>query len=163
MTQTRTRKTPASVKPTAAAPPMRMNLSHRPTVGKAAETVVFVAVGKLLVTAAVEDVTEILVGVVSVSVLDVEPGIVGICKDVVDVDVEPELPDVVLDTVAGDDVGVVLAVEVVLLGIGMGGIVLETMSPGPFPMVFVAVHNEDAGTGCARGVVGCPWKNVDVP
>ena len=159
MTQTRTRKTPASVKPTEAAPPMRTNRFHRATVGKAAETVVFVAVEELVVEE-VEDVTEILVGVVSESVVDVEPDVVGISEDVDD---ETELPDVVLVTVAEDDVGTVLAVEVVLLGMGMGGIVLETTSAAPFPMVFVAVHAEDAGTGCARGVVGCPWKKVDVP
>lgn len=31
------------------------------------------------------------------------------------------------------------------------------------PIVLSVVQSEDDGTGCASGVTGCPWKNVDVP
>lgn len=32
-----------------------------------------------------------------------------------------------------------------------------------FPIVDNVVHEEDGGAGCAEGVLGSPWKNVDVP
>lgn len=33
----------------------------------------------------------------------------------------------------------------------------------PFVIVLNVVHSLVAGAGCASGVTGCPWKNVDVP
>jgi len=32
-----------------------------------------------------------------------------------------------------------------------------------FPMEDVVVHEDVAGAGCAAGVAGSPWKNVEVP
>ncbi len=32
-----------------------------------------------------------------------------------------------------------------------------------FPIEERVVQDEDEGMGCAEGVVGWPWKNVDVP
>lgn len=31
------------------------------------------------------------------------------------------------------------------------------------PMVLSDVHIDEEGIGCAEGVLGSPWKNVDVP
>ncbi len=33
----------------------------------------------------------------------------------------------------------------------------------PLPMEDVGVQEELGGTGCAAGVLGWPWKNVEVP
>jgi len=48
----------------------------------------------------------------------------------------------------------------VMLPVGWGGIV-----PGapPLEMLAIRAHSEDEGIGCADGVKGSPWWNVDVP
>ena len=33
----------------------------------------------------------------------------------------------------------------------------------PFPIVLVVVQDEVGGAGCAAGVEGSPWWNVEVP
>ena len=33
----------------------------------------------------------------------------------------------------------------------------------PLPILDVVVHDDVAGAGCAAGVLGSPWWNVEVP
>ena len=40
---------------------------------------------------------------------------------------------------------------------------LEVALAAKLPMVLRDVQSEDDGAGCAGGVTGSPWKNVDVP
>lgn len=39
----------------------------------------------------------------------------------------------------------------------------EVVTARPFPIVLVVAQFELAGAGCAEGVIGWPWKNVEVP
>lgn len=54
--------------------------------------------------------------------------------------------------VVGEGVG-----EGEAVGDGVGG------AATPFPILLVAEQPELAGAGCAGGVTGCPWKNVEEP
>jgi len=48
------------------------------------------------------------------------------------------------------------------LPVGVAGALLVTAN-NPFPIVLRLAHDDDDGTGCAGGVTGWPWKNVEAP
>lgn len=43
------------------------------------------------------------------------------------------------------------------------GLVDDVVESATAPMVLNVVHIEDGGAGCAGGVLGSPWWNVEVP
>jgi len=61
----------------------------------------------------------------------------------------------------GDKLAVTGPVEGAL-PVGVAGALLVTAN-NPFPIVLRLAHDDDDGTGCAGGVTGWPWKNVEAP
>ena len=54
----------------------------------------------------------------------------------------------------------IVAEDVVETDVGVAA-VPETANP--LPIVETVVHMDDDGAGCGFGVLGSPWKNVEVP
>jgi len=73
-------------------------------------------------------------------------------------------PDLVVEPVPVPEADPDALVVLVVVAVELAALVLVVdVSPNPFAIVLNVLQDEDEGMGCAAGVAGWPWKNVEPP